>query len=167
MKKGFLFTAIAAVLFVVTSLTTGCKPEMKPEVYNDSVLYYYTLLDNQIADFHKAIYDNDVTVDDLNNQFKLVKDIHDKNYPLLKKIKPLKEDKWFYESVVNFYDQVNSSLENEFKQIIGYYSKTWDDSYGPKIDALDQKAVDDIIKYEDAVIDAQKKFASHYGISLQ
>ena len=85
MKKGIIFTAIAALLIVVSNFTIGCQKELDPKVYNDSVLYYYTLLDNQITDFHSAIYDNDVTVDELNTQFNLVQDIYTKNLPLLKK----------------------------------------------------------------------------------
>jgi len=93
--------------------------------------------------------------------------MYNDNLSKIKKIKPLKNDKWFHKSVLDFYAAVKNSLDNEFKEIIGYYSVKWDKTYGPKVDKLSEKILQDIKKKEENVIESQKKFAEAYNITLR
>lgn len=166
MKKVLTFTLLTVVVFAISNFSIGCKPEMKPTVYNDSVLYYYTALDKQVANLYQSIYDSKVTASELKDEFDFTIKMYNDNLPKINKIKSLKDDEWFHKSVVDFYETVKKSLDNEFKQIIDFYSEEWNDSYGPKIDKLSKKILEDITKKEDNVIQSQKKFAEKYQITL-
>ena len=163
MKKTMQLVLLLA-LFAV--LNTSSLKSQDLVAYNNEVLYHYTLLDNQIAKFEGTIWDKDATVANLKKEYKMAKNIYKYNGPALKAIKQSSKDKYFLPTVIQFYEVVNGTLENEFKQIMDMYSKEWEDSFGTKISELDQKAVNKIVEAEQKVIDNQKKFADENDLNL-
>jgi len=163
MKKTMQLVLLLAIIAVLN--TSSVKSQNLVD-YNNEVLYHYTLLDNQIAKFEGTIWDKDATVSDLLKEYKMAKNIYKYNGPALKAIKQSPKDKYFYPTVIQFYEIVNNTLENEFKQIMDMYSQDWQDSFGTKITELDKKAVNKILEAEQKVIDNQKKFADENGLNL-
>lgn len=156
---------VTALFFILSFSSTNAKAQTLTD-YNNQVLYYYTLLDNQVAKFEAAIWDDKATTADLNKEFKLTKNICKYEYPVLKRIETNKKDKYFYKSVVNYYDVVSNVLSDEFQQVMDMYNQDWKDEFGSKISDLDKQAVAKVIEGEDNVIDSQKKFADENNLDL-
>lgn len=165
MKKTILFSLLSISLVIILSSGNSLKKD-DPMEYHDKLVYQYTLLDNQIVVFTKSIWDSTYTVEDLVDEYELTKNIVKYNLPELKEMKELKGDPGLLTSVIDFYESVNNTLENEYAQIISYYSGSWDDSYGDKIYDLDSKAVEMLIEKENAVIDQQQRFANAFDFDL-
>jgi len=165
MKKFNLLLVLVAV-FGFSAFFTSCDMEDAVS-YNDQVLNYYTLLDNQIADFENALWDEDYTVDDLQLEFDKTMKIYQDNYTALKEVKVLKKDPGFHASVVEFYDGVKKALDEEYTQIMDMYkADDWEDSFGEAIYDLDDKVLDKLIDMESKVTTSQEEFAAAYGITL-
>ncbi|MEJ5268433.1 MAG: hypothetical protein WHW07_11600, partial [Bacteroidales bacterium] len=81
---------------------------------------------------------------------------------------PIKKDKWFYKSVVEYYETVEKVLLNELSNVMYFYSLTWEteDQYNNQIHTQLDKALEIIIAAEDNVIDSQKTFANEVGLQL-
>lgn len=157
-----LFLAIVLVTF-----TTNLVKSQDIVDYNNEVLYNYTMLDKQIAKFHTAIFDKDVSLDDLRKEYKMCQKICKYQGKYLRNIKQHPKDKYFLPSVIAFYTTVESTLNSEYSKIMDYYNKTWEESFAQKITDLANKAADKIIKGENFVIDSQQKFANENDLRLE
>ncbi len=154
--------AVLGLSFILSS--AGCS-EQDPVDYNDEVLGYYSKLDDQIAEFENAIWDDDYDLDDLQDEYDKAMEIYDDNYDALKAVKPLSNDPGFHAAVVAFYDEVKDALDGEYKDIMDIFNSDEDDVYD-QISDLDDVASDNLIDAEDKVTDAQQDFADNYGITL-
>jgi len=165
MKK--IKSLLAILLIAGSGIFLTSFMDEDPYAYNDNVLHYYTLLDEQIADFEEALWNEDYSVKQLQKEYDRTLEIYNKNFKQLKKIKPLKKDPGFHKAVVEFYKGVKKGLDNEYKQIMKMYNADeWKDSYGEKIYELDEQIVDKLIELEGKVTDSQEEFAKVYDIEL-
>ncbi len=168
MKKFANLSKLFLLVFILVSISVSCDLGKDPAKYNDEVLMYYTMLDNQVSSFIQDIYDDDVSIEQLNEEYNKLKEFHKEYSAKLKKIKPIKKDKWFYKSVVEFYETVEKVLLYELSDVLYFYSLTWEteDQYSNQINTQLNKAVDIIVAAEDNVIDSQKTFADEVGLQL-
>lgn len=141
--------------------------EKDPIEYNDEVLFFYTELDEQIAQFENYLWADDVTVEEMQQEYDKTMTIYEDNYDVLNAIEPLKNDPGFHATVVEFYDGVKNALDNEYKQIMDMYNADeWEDEFMDQIFDLDDAAIDRLIELENKVTDIQQDFANAYGITL-
>ncbi len=165
MKNANLILGLIAV-FSLSVIFSSCETR-DPVDYNDEVLGYYSELDEQIADYATALWDESYSLDELQDEYDKTVQIYENNYDLLTEIKPMDKDPGFHKSVIDFYEGVKDKLDNEYKQIMDYYNADeWEDSYTDKIYELDEQAFDALIEMENDVIDAQQEFADEYDITL-
>lgn len=134
--------------------------------YNNEVLYYYTLLDNNISLLYNKIYDENVTTADLKKHYQFCLKIVKYSGATVNNLKSIPQDKYFLTAVKQFYSIVGATLDNEFKTIMDYYDQTWQDSFGQKISNLAETAAKKIIEGENRVIEAQQKFANENNMKL-
>ena len=167
MKKTVLFSFLALSAFAFFFTSCENEPVVGPMEYHDDIIFAYTELDNQIYELSSAIWDTTYTVEDLVDEYELCENIIEHNLSDLQETKKLVDDPGFLESVIDFYESVDKTLNNEYSQILSFYEGEWEDSYGEQIDDLDSKAVDMLIEKEDIVINQQKRFANAYGIDLE
>ena len=167
-KKFANLSKLFHLVFAVAIISVSCDLGNDPAKCNDEVLMYYTMLDNQVSSFIQDIYDDDVSFEQLIEEYNKLKKFHKEYLAKLKKIKPIKKDKWFYKSVVEFYETVENVLLHELSDVMYFYSLTWEteDQYTDKINTKINKALDIIIAAEDNVIDSQKTFADEVGLEL-
>ncbi len=159
-----IFCIIISV-FLIGAVTLNAQK--KAVKYNNNVLYYYTLLDRQIAKFHQSIWDSTYTVQDLVDEYDFTIMLHEKNYKQVKDISPLRKDPGFLEAVINFYKNVEIVYNNEYKQIIDMYTaEDWEDDFSQKIYDLDNQAINKLIREERKVTNAQQEFADIYELEL-
>lgn len=168
MKNFNNLSKLFLLIFASVSIPASCDLGIDPAKYNDEVLMYYTMLDNQVSYFFEDIYDDNVSIEQLNQQYNKHKKFHKEYTAKLKKIKPIKKDKWFYKSVVEYYETVEKVLLNELSNVMYFYSLTWEteDQYNNQIHTQLDKALEIIIAAEDNVIDSQKTFANEVGLQL-
>ncbi len=148
-----------------TPIDNSDKDLTDPINYNDKLIKYYSTLDDQIAVFENAIWDDDVNLDKLQKEYDITLKIYNDNYDNLKEIQTLRNDKGFLSAVIDFYDKVNDALNNEYKEILELEATTDDDAMD-KITNIDNKIVDELVDAENTVIDGQKIFADANGITL-
>jgi hypothetical protein len=165
MKKTILFSLLSISLIIILSSGNGLKKD-DPMEYHDKLVYQYTLLDRQIVALTTGIWDTTYTVEDLVDEYEMTQNIVKYNLPELKEMNELKDDPGLLTSIIDFYESVDDALENEYAQIISFYTGTWQDSYGDKIYDLDAKAVEMLIEKENAVIDQQERFANAFNFDL-
>ncbi|HRS53312.1 MAG TPA: hypothetical protein P5250_01225 [Bacteroidales bacterium] len=156
---------IISLLLMISIASATTKAQNLVE-YNNEVLYHYTLLDNQIARLDKGIFDEKVTQKELNQEYALAKKMYKYNGKALKNITQHPKDKYFLPAVIKFYEEVNNTLENEYKQIIDMYNQEWKSEFGSKITQLANEAVQKISKEEENVIKQQEKFAEDNDLKL-
>ncbi|MCX7696979.1 MAG: hypothetical protein N2Z72_04700 [Bacteroidales bacterium] len=162
MKKTFLLLVSILILGHLSLKSQNSLVE-----YNNEVIYYYTLLDNNISLLYTKIFDEKVTVDDLKKQYNFCKKIVKYSGSTVNNLKSIPQDKYFLSSVKQFYNIVNSTLENEFKKIIEYYDQPWQDHFSEKITNLAETAAQKIIEGENKVIQSQQKFANDNDMKLE
>lgn len=163
MKK---FLTLGILLSFVVFLNS-CEEPMAPTDYHDLIIDAYSELDSEIADFSFAIWDTTLTVADMEEYFENCQALVVKHQPILAETEELVDDPGLLKSVLKFYEVVESTLNNEYAEVMSYYEKeTWESSYNAEIEELYDSAVDKIVAEEDKVINQQESFARAYGIEL-
>lgn len=164
MKKLNLILSLIALTGLVLSFTS-CD-YVDPNTYFDEVGDYYDIMDEQIVNFVDVLQDTTTTVEDLQQEYDITLNMYNDNIDTLKNMKAPKNDPGYRTAVIDFYETVKTSLDNEYKQILDMYNSEWDDSFGEEIINLDDKAIDKIVKGENNVIEAQGKCADAFNITL-
>ena len=166
MKKTVLFSFLGLSAFIFLFSSCDTEPPVDPMVYHDDIIYAYTQLYNQIVELTLGIWDTTYTVEDLVAEYELCESIIEHNLTDLQETEALEDDPGLLKSIIDFYESVDKTLNNQYSQILSFYEGEWDDSYGDLIYDLDTEAVDMLIEKENAVIERQEKFADYYGFDL-
>ncbi len=167
MKK-LLLPLFGIVVFGVFFSSCDGLTEMDPLEYNETVVTYYDKLDGQLVEIINAVYDDEATVADLQNEIDYCQTIIDMNLPKLKDMKPLSDDPGFLDATIDFYETAQDLLDTKYQEIMDIYtdSSDWTDEKGERVDDLVDEILDELVDGENDVTGEQKKFADAYDIQL-
>lgn len=167
MKK-LIYFLLGGTLALVS--LQSCENNMSVPTYNDTLIYFYNVIDQQIGNLYNDIYDQNKTWEQINNQIDMLMSLNKDFSPRIKKIKKIKEDKvGFYESICEFIESSNEIIVKEIKPYILKLEtdqNLTDEDYN-LIEKQISESFNKIQLLEKKVIETQEKFAKENNLTLQ
>lgn len=159
-----LFTTL---LFLVAFATNAQKSFKTAIEYNDFIVDQQTEIGMKILDFNKVV-STTINYDTLMMALKEIDRTIDKSIKNLKGLTPFEKETEMKTAALNLFQFYKRIMGNEYKEMIKILSKgTYTDEDNTRMAEILDKVVKDENAFDETYQNAQKKFASKYGFSLQ